>query len=464
MEPQFDDELQQLKNALRQPTFRFILIGHNRYSLYKDIADWLRATFPERTPVELRLAEKDYRHINDELLTLKPGIVLIPDFGWLFKEGNESICVAFNQRRDAFARLDIALICFIEPSEFVQVPKKVPDWWSLRSLELDFHRETPDSTGEFINQELEPSSSLGGQTREEKQAEIQRLLRQVETTEPENKAILAALYSQLGSLFFDLSNYDDANTYWQQSLAMRQQIGDRSGEGTTLNNISQIYYARGDYEKTFAYLEQSLAMRQQIGDRSGEGTTLNNMATLSYARGDYEKTLAYLEQSLAIRQQIGDRRGEGTTLNNISQIYDAQGDYEKALVYLEQSLAMRQQIGDRSGEGTTLNNISQIYYARGDYEKALAYLEQSLAIQQQIGDRRGEGTTLNNIGRIYIEQQQVEKAIPLLIRAYKLFETIGSPNSTITQGHLNKIIAQIGEEKYNQIVQSIPSDSVYPID
>jgi tetratricopeptide (TPR) repeat protein len=44
-------------------------------------------------------------------------------------------------------------------------------------------------------------------------------------------------------------------------------------EGTTLNNISQIYKARGDYATALKYLEQSLAIRKEIGDRAGEAVT-----------------------------------------------------------------------------------------------------------------------------------------------------------------------------------------------
>ncbi|MCB9503718.1 MAG: tetratricopeptide repeat protein [Deferribacteres bacterium] len=73
-----------------------------------------------------------------------------------------------------------------------------------------------------------------------------------------------------------------------------------------------MYDAKGDYDT--AYLEQSLAIRQQIGDKSGEGTTLNNISQIYDAKGDYDTALSYLEQSLAIRQQIGDKSGEGTTL------------------------------------------------------------------------------------------------------------------------------------------------------
>ena len=79
-----------------------------------------------------------------------------------------------------------------------------------------------------------------------------------------------------------IGNYSTALKYLKQSLAIRQEIGDKSGEGTTLNNISQIYDARGDYDTALKYLKQSLAIRQEIGDKSGEGTTLNNMATTAH--------------------------------------------------------------------------------------------------------------------------------------------------------------------------------------
>jgi len=298
-----------------------------------------------------------------------------------------------------------------------------------------------------------------------------------------------------GMMLHSVGQYDTALGYLEQSLAIQQQIGDRQGEGATLNNISQIHKVRGDYDTALGYLEQSLAIQQQIGDRMGEGTTLNNLATTAYAKGDYDTALTYLEQSLAIRQQIGDRNGEGATLNNISQIYDAKGDYDTALAYLEQSLAIRQQIGDRKGEGATLNNLATTAYAKGDYDTALGYLEQSLAIQQQIGDRQGEGVTLNNISQIHkvrgdydtalgyleqslairqqigdingvaenqlnigamlFEQNRYDEAIPLLRSAYQIFQKIGSPAIKNAEGYLNAILQRIGEDRFKAILSTL---------
>lgn len=456
MEVAFARDLRLLTNALRHPTFRFIVIGHNRKSIITDVTAHIKATYPDRPYHELRLSGNTYREFIDGLKSFQEGIVVIPDFDWLFQPGNESICTGFNQRRDALAKLPIAMLCFVEPSGYRNLPKRLPDWWSLRSLELEFERETTGETTQLLSPER-GISSLGGQKKEEKEAEIGRLLEQLAGVESENKKLLLMLLDQIATLYYERSDYDNAKRYWEESLALAHEIGNKQGEGATLNNISQIYHARGDYETALTYLQQSLIISQQIGDKEGEGKTLNNISQIYDARGDHKTALTYLQQSLTIQQQIGDKEGEGATLNNISLIYDARGDYEMALTYLQQSLSICQQIGNKEGEGATLNNIGQIYDARGDYKTALTYLQQSLSISQQIGDKSGEATSLHNVGATYLEQyQNIENALPLLWRAYLIFKQIGSPDANDTAKYLDAISQQIGIERYNQLIQSLP--------
>ncbi|MCP4288681.1 MAG: tetratricopeptide repeat protein, partial [Gammaproteobacteria bacterium] len=57
----------------------------------------------------------------------------------------------------------------------------------------------------------------------------------------DNRQIRAEALGQTGKQHFHLGDYDTALDYLKQSLAIQQEIGDKSGEGTTLNNMSQIY-------------------------------------------------------------------------------------------------------------------------------------------------------------------------------------------------------------------------------
>ncbi len=67
---------------------------------------------------------------------------------------------------------------------------------------------------------------------------------------------------QTGKQYLHIGDYDTALGYLKQSLAIQQEIGDKSGEGTTLNNISQIYDARGDYDTALENRRPSRRVRQ----------------------------------------------------------------------------------------------------------------------------------------------------------------------------------------------------------
>ncbi|WP_458789459.1 CHAT domain-containing protein, partial [Adonisia turfae] len=210
------------------------------------------------------------------------------------------------------------------------------------------------------------------------------------------------------------------------------------GVGESLNNIGGIYDSQGDYIQALDYYQQSLAIRQDIGDRRGEGMMLNNIGGIYDSQGDYIQALDYYQQSLAIRQDIGDRRGVGESLNNIGGIYDSQGDYSQALDYYQQSLAIRQDIGDRRGVGESLNNIGGIYDSQGDYPQALDYYQQSLAILQTVDSPEIEAVSIANIGRWFEQQGQSALAIIFLKEAVNTYEIIRTNNQDFSSQELQQ--------------------------
>ncbi|GAB6043017.1 CHAT domain-containing protein [Endothiovibrio diazotrophicus] len=155
--------------------------------------------------------------------------------------------------------------------------------------------------------------------------------------------------------------------------------------GDAISYAGKFHHALGEYNTALQFLNQSLAIQREIGDRSGEGTTLNNLSQIHDARGDYDTALQFLNQSLAIRREIGDRSGEGTTLNNLSQIHHERGDYDTALQFLNQSLAIQREIGDSAGLCATLFNIGHIHWQNGEQQEALGAWIDAYGIATQIG-------------------------------------------------------------------------------
>ncbi len=98
--------------------------------------------------------------------------------------------------------------------------------------------------------------------------------------------------NELATHHYRLSHFDEALPLFKAAGKIYQAIGDKAGEGTTLNNISQIYSARGEYERALEYLEQSLAIRQAIGDVAGLCATLFNIGHSHLQNEDHQQAVA----------------------------------------------------------------------------------------------------------------------------------------------------------------------------
>ncbi|PSB09092.1 hypothetical protein C7B62_14390 [Pleurocapsa sp. CCALA 161] len=82
--------------------------------------------------------------------------------------------------------------------------------------------------------------------------------------------IALLLYAQLGNAYEFLGAYQQAISYFQKSLEIAREIGDRDGISTSLVNLGNAYNFLEEYQ-------QSLEIKKQIGDRRGEASTWFNL-------------------------------------------------------------------------------------------------------------------------------------------------------------------------------------------
>ena len=129
-----------------------------------------------------------------------------------------------------------------------------------------------------------------------------------------------------------------------------------------MNNISQIYDVKGDYDTALDYLDKSLKIRQQIGDRQGEATTLHNIGGIYVARKEYEKALEWIQASLNNNLHIGNIHGAAVSMDYIGMIlFEHQQKPAPAIPYLLQAYQIFRQIGSPSIKSTehTLGAVIQ---------------------------------------------------------------------------------------------------------
>ncbi len=256
----------------------------------------------------------------------------------------------------------------------------------------------------------------------------------------------SSLCINLGVAYDSLGEYQRTIDYYQQSLTIKREIGDRNGEANSLIGLGNAYDSLGQYPRAIDYQEQSLTIKREIGDRNGEANSLIGLGNAYYSLGQYPRAIDYYEQSLNIKQEIGDRNSEANSLIGLGNAYDSLGQYPRAIDYYEQSLTIKREIGDRKGEANSLGNLGNAYDSLGQYPRAIDYYEQSLTIQREIGDRKGEANSLGNLGNAYNSLGQYPRAIDYQEQSLTITREIGDRNGeAISLGNLGNAYNSLGQ-------------------
>ena len=251
---------------------------------------------------------------------------------------------------------DAALNSFFWILEEQQVPRSDLDS-KLREIAAT-HKEllarlamvqSDDPEVQRLKGEAEQAIEVGKYGRAEEllnQAEARDLaaIEELEQAARQRRISAAATNADQASLQRVQLHYARAAEYWQKAAALLPE-GEKEDRSRYLHSAGYDLHCIAKYKEALPLYEQSLAIRQEIGDRAGEGTTLNNISQIYKARGDYAAALKYLEQSLVIRREIGDRAGEAVTSWNIGMIYKDQGDLAQAEQYMARTVELDEAIG-----------------------------------------------------------------------------------------------------------------------
>ena len=198
----------------------------------------------------------------------------------------------------------------------------------------------------------------------------------------------ATILNNLGAVYAQLGNTDEAIEYYGQSLRLTQQLGDAVGVGYILNNLGNIYHQQS-LTKATDYYEQSLAIAQDVANPGLEAIALGSLGMAYEDRGDFDGAIALHQRALALADSLNNPVIRARTLNNLGhtllragQLQAAENQLREALDELE---SLRPGLNDQSNVSLfdtqilTYNLLQQILVTRGDIEAALEIAERGRA-------------------------------------------------------------------------------------
>ena len=232
-------------------------------------------------------------------------------------------------------------------------------------------------------------------------------------TEEDNMDLKVHVYSCLGDAYFNLNNFKRAIDNYQVCLQVLEEVGDVGRRGTIdsiYRILSEIYSKSGEYKNAIHFQELRLKASIERGDLASERSAYYQLATAYYNSKEYEKAIELFELYLDV---LGSVEGseEGVVCSILGKACHKMFDFERALNYQQRCLKIMTQLGDKTRLGNAYSDIGDVYFDRGDTTESAKCYKQHLKVAKENGDRLGEGRASENMGFVQLRRGNFEAAI-----------------------------------------------------
>ena len=238
----------------------------------------------------------------------------------------------------------------------------------------------------------------------------------------ENHMTVAILYNNLGLVFEDLNDPNEALRYMEMSYKIKAALESVERLPITLNNLAIIYDKTGlDEEKAKSYLENAIDIKGNFGSKpTSLAISLNNLAVFYANRGNFDKALEYQEKENQISNNLTDENYV-ISLNNLAYINFQKGLINDALnQYSSAAIVISKQNKNRSEvSAAVLSNYAMILFKLNDFHKASVMLEKATDIKEEIYglNHMSYIVTTNNLAETYMKLERYEDAIKYLTKS-----------------------------------------------
>jgi DNA-binding CsgD family transcriptional regulator len=258
-----------------------------------------------------------------------------------------------------------------------------------------------------------------------------------------------------GVLARNQSDFEQAQAWLEESLALRRELGDKAGTSKVLVDLGTVAGDRGDPAQATAFFEKSLRLKKEVGDRWGTALVLGNLAAAAYEQGKLADAATLSEESLELFRALGDKAGIAWAFETLGEVAEDEEDYGRAATSYQESLVLYREVEDKEGIALMARHLGRIARIQGDYGRAATLYDESLRLYKELGNKLGTAQALEGMVALLAVFGQPESATRLWAAAEALREEIGAPLENIERAKHEPFIATarktLGEKSFAKV-------------
>jgi non-specific serine/threonine protein kinase len=223
--------------------------------------------------------------------------------------------------------------------------------------------------------------------------------------------------------------------------------GLKRARASALQNVVWLHFLQGDFDAARAYIDESLPLWRELGDRRGEGLSLNMAGMVAAIGGDFGAAARLIDESLALVRGTGDRWALALALRGRGVAAAGAGDDAQVVAAYEESLEHARAVGDRWLMTPAFNRLGEVAHHGGDYPRARRLYEQGLALARELGNRVGIAWSLEHLGELALDEGDHARALALFLEPISMWRDASSvsPQGASALEHLASVAVAFGE-------------------
>lgn len=228
--------------------------------------------------------------------------------------------------------------------------------------------------------------------------------------------------------FYD-NAYEEAKNYYQSAFEIAKKENKIQWLAKSYNDLASITKKQGDFPQALTYFQKSLALKEELGNDFYTANTLSNLGLIYKTLEKYDESQHYFELALeklvnytATHDDLKALEYLAHIYQSLAHIYTINGEYQKQRFYSEKIINYYQQTKNLKQSLYALIVLTRLHISANEYKPAqqfLVKLNQHLDTSEN--QFRGEIFLLNS--QVAQNEKRSEEAIKYIKQAIEAVDS-----------------------------------------
>lgn len=213
---------------------------------------------------------------------------------------------------------------------------------------------------------------------------------------------MGVAYNMIGQVYFYNNDFNKALQYFKYYIHNAKDSIEQAGG---FSNIGSTFEKLEQYDSALFYVNLGLKYHMALNSPYGIGAAHESLGSLYNINGNPRKGIEEYLKAIPYYNTVENNAGLLQVNTSIGALYKNLHDYKNALVYSQRALGMARKLGERYVERETLRIISEIMEKLGKHEASLEYYKAFHVLNDTIYNQE----TRKNIEEINVAYESNKK-------------------------------------------------------